>query len=809
MGTISNDLRVAVRSLLRSPGYFLTAVLTLALGMSAATLVFSAINAILLRPIQVRDPAGIVAVSTVGEISFLQQEPLSFADFEEVARHVTAFDGVFGHNRVPTVIGSGVDTRVALGESVTPNYFTVLGLELPHGRGFGVDDPPRDVIVLSHLLWRQRYGSDPQVIGRTIELGGRSRTVIGVAPEGFTGLFRGIAPEFWIPTDEGDADAGSRDNPEWWVHARVRSDAGLEQVRGELQTLAGVLAERNPGSHAGRTFRIERLVDASVHPAVPKALISAGALGVMAVALLLLLVASANVANLVLARATLRQRDIAIRTAIGATRWRIVRAQLAEGAVLAFFSAVIGLLIAQWAGQALRVVTLPVGIGFDLNLSIDWRVFLFATGLILLTTVLFSAGPALRTSAIPAAAVLAQAGRTGAEGASRWRSFFLFAQASVAMLLIVLGGLAVRSLLETTRVDPGFDSDGAIVAAAAPGLVNYERPRALNFMTESAARVRAVPGVDAAGWIHPVPLSLNIRITRLRLPEQEAIALNQLPFVDTAVVWPQAFRALGVPVVDGREFDERDSEGQPGTAMVNRTFAERFWRDRRAIGQRLAVGFPDTAAVEVIGVVEDFKNRTLGDISRPMVFTSGLQDPLGWQGATLIVRQSERTGASMASVVSAIRGVDAAVPLYDVQPLQSRMAGVLLLPRYAAGLFGTIGVFSLGLIAVGLFGIVSFWAHSRTRELGVRIALGSRRAAIVWLVIRQTLTPVVLGAIVGLVVALFVARGLSILLTGVSPQDPLTLALAVLLVGVTAVAAGAWPAWKASRLDPIEALRTD
>ena len=250
-------------------------------------------------------------------------------------------------------------------------------------------------------------------------------------------------------------------------------------------------------------------------------------------------------------------------------------------------------------------------------------------------------------------------------------------------------------------------------------------------------------------------------------------------------------------------------KGRAATAIVNRAFAERFWPGQSALGQRLAVGFPEVIDVQVVGVVEDFKNRTLGDIRRPMVFTSGLQDPLGWQGATLVVRQSDRSGASLASVAAALRDVDAAVPLFDVQSLETRVGGVMLLPRYAAGLFGSIGAFSLLLIAVGLFGIVSFWAQSRTRELGVRIALGSRSDEILWLVIRQTLAPVVVGGVIGLGVALFAARALSILLTGVSPQDPITLIFAVALLGATAIAAGAWPAWKASRLDPIEALRTE
>jgi putative ABC transport system permease protein len=348
-----------------------------------------------------------------------------------------------------------------------------------------------------------------------------------------------------------------------------------------------------------------------------------------------------------------------------------------------------------------------------------------------------------------------------------------------------------------------------IVAAASPGLVEYTRERALNFMGDVATRVRGLPGVQSAGWMHPVPLSLNIRITRLRLPGQEGLTTRELSFVDAAIAWPGVFETLHIPVLEGREFNDRDRAGEMGVALVNEAFVRRYWPGQRPIGQRMAVGFPDTTGVEVVGVVQDFKNRTLGDVSRPMVFTSGLQDPLGWQSATLMIRQVSARPLAMESVVGAIRDVDPTVPVYDVQPLTARMGGVLLLPRYAAALFGGIGSLSLILIAVGLFGTMSFWAHSRTRELGLRLALGSGRSAIIWLVTRQTLVPVGAGAALGLAGAVVGARALAALLYGVSPQDPVTLIAGALVLVVTTIAASALPAWRAARLDPMQALRTE
>lgn len=810
-GRVWTDLRVAVRLLLRAPGFSLTAILTLAAGMSATTLVFTIINAVLLRPLPIDNPDRIVALSTAGEMAFLQQEPLAFGDYADLAREIPAFASVVAHRRGPSVMGAGVESRVALGENVSANYFMTLGLSLPVGRPFTTDDDPDGVVVLSHSVWRQRFGGNPSVVGRPLALGGRSRIVVGVAPEGFTGLFRGIAPEFWTPINELAAlRSDDRTNLQWWVHARLRDRVSVEQAAAQVAGVARTLTERHPDSNAGRTFRVERLTDASVHPAVPKALVRGGALGVLAVALLLLMVASVNVANLVLGRAALRQREIAIRTAIGATRWRIVRQLLTEGVLLASVAAALALLVTQWVGGLLSVVPLPIAITIDLRLTSDWRVFAFTTVVALLTAVLFSVGPALRASSRSVSVALTNDPRTSTSaGSARWRTLLLSAQAGIAMLLLTLGGLALRSLAATTRVDPGFETEHVVVAAASPGLIGYDRMRALNFMAAATEHIRRMPGVESAGWMHPVPLSLNIRITRLRMPGQEGVATRELPFVDTAIAWPGAFESLRIRVIAGREFTERDHAGEIGVALVNESFARRYWPGQRALGQRMAVGFPDTEPVEVVGVVRDFKYRTLGDVARPMVFTSGLQDPLGWQGATLILRPSAAEPLSLDNVLRSLRAVDPAVPVYDVQPLTARIGGVLLLPRYAAAMFGGIGVFSLTLIAVGLFGTVSFWVHSRTRELGMRLALGSGRSAIVWLVTSQTLVPIAIGAILGLAAALLGAGALSVLLYGVSPQDPITLIAALCALIGTALAASALPAWRAARMDPMRALRTE
>lgn len=810
-GSVWADFRIAVRLLLRAPGFSVIGVLTLAAGMSATTLVFTLINAVVLRPLPINQPDRILALSTTGEMAFLQQEPLAFGDYVDLMRGIPAFESMVAHRRAPSVMGTGLDSRVALGENVSANYFGALGVPTAIGRPFTTEDDPDSVVVLSHSVWRQRFGRDPGIIGQRIELGGRSRTIVGVAPEGFTGLYRGIAPEFWTPFDESALlRSDDRSMLQWWVHARLKDGVMMDEAPAQVAGVARALMRSYPASNAGRSFRLERLTEASVHPAVPKQIVSAGAVGLLGVAFLFLIIAVVNVANLVLSRSIVRQREMAIRTAIGATRSRIVRQLLAEGMVLATCAAAMALLFANWAGNVLSVVRLPIAIPIDLHLTPDWRVFTFTTFVALLTAVLFSVGPALRTTRRPVSFALTNDPRTSSSpGGARWRGVLVTAQAAVAMVLLVLGGLALRSLAETARVNPGFETERVIVASASPSLVGYERERAINFMTAAADRIDTLPGVQSVSWMHPMPLSLNIRITRLRLPGQEGVATRELPFIDTAITWPRAFETLRIPVIAGREFTSQDHVGQAGVALVNESFARRYWPGQRALGQRIAVGFPETENLEVVGVVGDFKYRTLGDISRPMVFTSGLQDPLGWQGATLIVQQSPSSTVALDNVVHAMHEVDPSMPVYDVQPLITRMAGVLLLPRYAAALFGGIGLFSVSLIAVGLLGTVSFWVHARTRELGIRLALGSARSTILWLVTSQSVIPVAIGVALGAVVALLISSALSALLYGVSPQDPTTLISAMVVMMATALLASLVPAWRAVRMDPMRALRTE
>ena len=543
-----------------------------------------------------------------------------------------------------------------------------------------------------------------------------------------------------------------------------------------------------------------------------KALARFGAAGVLAVALLLLLVCSVNVAHLVLARAVDGQREVAIRLALGAGRWRIVRPLLAQGILLTGAAAAVALMSTAWVGPMLGEIRLPgVAAAVDLHLAPDWRVFGLTVMVVLGSTMVSSLGPALRVSSgLSIVETLKTDSRASAAGATTWRRLLIAGQAATAVLLLVVGGLALRSLLAVTQVDPGFETRGVAVASVAPALVGRGQDGAYRYLSRAAAAFRELPDVEAAGWIQPVPLSLSVRLARLRLSGHDGAASHELPLVDVGTAGPGAFGALRVPVIEGREFDASDRAGAVEAALVNEAFVRRFWPDRRqAVGRHVGVGSPETRAVEVVGVVGDFKNRTLGDVARPMVFTSILQDPSGWQAPALVMRRSPAGPPRMAHLVDAMRAIAPAVPVYDVQPLAARIGGVLLLPRYAATVLGGTGVLALGLVVLGLYGTVVLSVRLRLRELSVRMALGSSRTAIVRLVLRQALAPVAVGVVLGLVVALGATRVLTALLHGVSPHDPATLAAAALTLLTTSAAAGAGPAWRATRTNLMRSLQAE
>jgi predicted permease len=807
MTELWSDCRVAVRSLSRSPGFSIAAIATLATGLAVCVTVFSIINGLVLRQVPVAAPEQIVAVSSVGEMDMLQQEPVSFPDYADLVREARSFDGVVAHRRTAGTVGTGAEGRVTLGETVTPNYWQVLGLAPVVGRGFVSQDDPGSVVVLSHTLWRQQYGGDATAIGRSLEISGRRRTIVGIAPEGFTGVFRGIAPDFWIPVDSAGLERSElRSDVAWWVHGRLR--AGVEQAAAaaEVEQVGRRIAAAHPADAAGRRLRAVAFADAAVHPAVASGALVAGSAGALVLAGLLLLVACSNVTQLTMARAQGRSQELALRSSLGASRWRIVRLLLLEGVALSLVAGLGALILGAWANSVLSSIKLPIPVRVDLGMRLDPIVLLFLAGTTLVSASIFTIGPALRASRVDVMTVL---NRSGARAGTRSlrRSSALVVQAGFCTLLLILGGLAARSLQRASAIDPGFDIDGMYVATATPTLAAYEPARAHTYFAGATAALQRVPGVESVSWVHPVPLSLNIRITRLRMPQDVGLPVQQLPLVDAAIAWPGYFRTMGIAVQAGREFNDTDVAGGVSAAIVNETFVRRYSPGRNPIGQSIEVGFPVPSPVTIVGIVADIRSRTLGDAARPMVYTTGVQDALGWQTATAVVRLSAAGPNTPRHLTEAIRSIGPTVPVYDVQPLSTRIAGVLILPRYAAAAFGGVGLIALVLVSVGLAGVVAYWAAQRTREIGIRVAMGGQPVQILWLVLRQSLWPALAGVAVGSVLALVAARAMTVLLYGISTADPATYVASGVTVTLAATAAALPSVLRALRLDPAATLR--
>lgn len=802
-----SDCRAALRSLLRSPGFSIAAIATMASGLAVCVTVFSVINGLVLRDVPVADPERLVAVSSVGEIDILLQEPVSFPDYAELVREARSFDGLVAHRRTAGTIGTGADGRVTLGETVTPNYWRVLGVHPYLGRGFSEQDDSGGVVVLSYTLWRQEYGGDMTIVGRPLDISGRRRTIIGIAPEGFTGVFRGIAPDFWIPVDPAALERTElRSDVAWWVHGRLRAGADQATAARDVEQVGRSIAAAYPQDAGGRRLRAVAFADSAVHPAVPSGALAAGSAGALALAGLLLIVACSNVTQLTLARAQGRSQEFALRSSLGASRWGIVRLLLLEGLALSLLAGFVALLIVMWANNVLSSIKLPIPVRVDLGMRLDPMVVLFLAGTTLVSASLFTIAPALRASRVDLMTVLNRSGVRAGTPSLR-RSSALIVQAGFCTVLLILGGLAARSLQHASNIDPGFQIDGMYVATAAPTLAGYQPARAHTYFQGATEALQRVPGVQNVSWVHPVPLSLNMRITRLRLPQGVGLPVQQLPLVDAAIVWPGYFRTMGIQLQAGREFNDTDSPGAVRAAIVNETFVRRYSPDKSPIGQSLEVGFPVPSTVTIVGVVSDIRSRTLGDIARPMVYTAGVQDPLGWQTATAVVRLSAAGANTPQQLTEAMRSIDPTVPVYDVQPLSSRIAAVLILPRYAAAAFGSVGLIALILVSVGLSGVVAYWAAQRAREIGIRVAMGGQPAQIVWLVLRQSLLPAIAGVVVGSTLAVVAARTMTAFLYGISAADPATYLASGLTVAVAATLAALPSAVRALRLDPAATLR--
>lgn len=818
--TFLQDLRYAARMLRKAPGFTLIAVLTLGLGIGANTAIFSFIDAILYKTLPVQSPEQLVDLynfegKNVTDINFM---PLSFPDYQDLRDQNHSFSSVMAYADTLVAIQGAEESRIVGAEAVTENYFETLGVKPFLGRAFDSspkhapgDDPE---VVLSYTIWKRTFAGDPNIIGRTLVINATSMTVVGVAPSDFFGAFRGISPDLWLPLSMDAAlhlndplnDRGSN----WLLSlGRLKPGVTVAQAQAELATIAAQLEKEYPKSNKDRSIRIFPANQVKFQPDLDTT-VSATSYVLLGLVGLVLLIACANLAGMLLARAAGRTKEIAVRMALGAGRFRLIRQMLTESLLLSFLGGLCALLLTVAFNRALtrllESINLPVPIHIALGLDINARVLAYMITMVVGTTLLFGMIPALRASrgAIPSAMNEQGRSSTGSRKKHRTLNVLVVSQIAISLLLLICAGLSFRSLRNAYRVSPGFDPAGVATATFIPSRNGYTRTQIDSFYRQLGDRIRALPGVSSLAFAGSLPLNLMIQVNACAPQGQDSQPVEKWPHLDRSIVGPNYFATMRIPILQGREFSEHDDGSAPPVVIVNEAAAKQFWPGQNPLGQKVRFGGEDKYS-EVVGVARDGKYRTLGEAQRSFVYRALAQG--GNTDWILIVRIAGDPRPVTGEIRAIARKLDSKVPMLHLQTLEERTAVSLLLPRTGAALFGLFGLLGLVLAAVGLYGVIAYTASQRTHEIGIRMALGARPRQILELIIRQGLTLAAFGIAIGLAGAFAATRVLAVILYGVSARDPVTFAGISLVLILIAILACYVPARRAMSVDPMVALR--
>lgn len=795
------DLRFAGRGLLKRPGFTVVAMLTIGLGVGATTAIFSMANTMLLRPLPVSEPDRLVLLNEQRTGSVWTTNGVSGIPYERYEEYAAAtaevFSGVAGEHHRVLSLRMADETAAVGGTLATGNYFVVLGVQPALGRLFdGVDEP---VAVVSDRLWRTRFGADPGVIGRTVYLDSRPYTVTGVLPPSFTGTSSILLADVWVPIRAYPAGAGA--NRAMWVipFARLRPGA----TRAQATALVDVAARRIPPREPQTRVQGVRLDPLTGIPGEGRT-IAFGFLGMLfATALLVLCIASANIAGVLVARGVARRREVAVRLAIGARRGRLVRQLLAENLLLFLLGGAAGVMVAVGGTRLLSSIRVPGEETIAFDFSPDARVLGFALAITAIAGLLFGLLPALQASRPDLVRVLKDGAPGAGRRSNRARNLFVGVQLALSVVLLVIAGLFVRSLQTGLAVEPGSRVDGVLVAAAGLGPHGYDEARGRAYFTELVERVRGLPGVEGAALGQVVLLSGNALGNDVR-PVQEGSPEERTYPVRWNTVDPEYFSTIQVELVAGRGFTAADGPGAPPVTIINETLAARLWPGENPIGRRLRAG-PEE--LEVVGAVRDGRYVTLTEAPIAFAFRPFAQQ---YQPTmNLHVASSGNLTALAARIREEARAVDPNVALERVAPMSS-LVGMSLFPqRFAAWLIGLFGALGLLLAGIGVYGVLAFNVAQRTREFGIRTALGATARDVVRAVVMRGARLAALGTLVGLALAAAVTHLLRGLLYGISPLDPVTFTSVGLLLASVAVCASYFPARRAVRVNPAEALRAE
>ena len=815
MSGILQDIRFGSRQLLKNPSFTALAVVTLALGIGANTAIFSVVNGILLRPLPFKDPDRLVRVwhtppaKSFPGMTFFSVSAANYFDWQR-DNHVFEHMAIYNYRGL-TLIGVAQPLQVDA-SAVSSGFFETLGVTPMLGRIFSPEeDQPghTNVVVLSYRFWQEHLGANPEIVGHNITMDGQNYLVAGVMPESFR------FPEFaqmWTPMGWTDKERAVRGEHHSVVIARLKPGIALSQAQAEMNTISSRLEQLYPADDKGWGALVVPLHKDLVKDIQPALLVLLGAVAFV------LLIACANVANLALARTFNRRKEIAIRTALGAGFARVLRQILTESLILALVGGTLGLIAAPF-GQSLILAFLGNQLPGAITVHLDLKVLAFTACISALTGIFAGVLPALRLAKSDVNQALKQGlGRTDtSSGSHATRRVLVVAEVALSLVLLVGAGLMIRSLQQLQSVAPGFESHGVLTMTAAIARAKFPQPtQFVNFFEQVLQRVRTLPGVEAAGVIDDIPLDQNGSHQPIAIEGQPEVAMADQPEVDVRLISAGYMRAMRIPLLRGRDFGDQDVNGRPASILISESMARRFWPGENPLGKRLTLTFSPEHIREVVGVVGDVKLDGL-DQSRPstalyvpldQVSASG---PDGWNSfpLTLVVRSATAPGSMVSAVTNAIHEIDGTVPVRDIFTMDDVVANSLSQPKFNMLLLGTFAGLALLLAAIGIYSVLSYSVRQRVPEIGIRLALGARMGDVLRMVVVEGIKPTLLGAAIGTVAALGLGRLVASLIFQVRPADPLTFIAVAAVLAVIALLACIVPAYRASKVDPVIALRNE
>ena len=808
MDRIFRDVRFGIRSLAKRPGSTLVALVTLALGIGVNTAIFSAVDSILLRPLPFEEPERLVSIWEQGLKLGIKQNEVAPANFFDLRKQSQAFEGIGAHGpQDMNLTGGDAEPERLNGELVTANVFSILGVEPVLGRTFLPEEDmtgKHRVVVLSERLWQRRFNRDPSIVNRNITLNGESFTVVGVMPRGF--FYPARETELWVPWAMEPEQASGRGDHYLRLVARLRPGITLPQANADVASIGARLSNEYPKTNESLTFIVNSLHQDYAGDLRLPILILFASVG------LVLLIACANVANLLLAQATTRRREIAIRIALGARRWTIVRQLLIESLLLGGAGGLLGLLGAVWGVEALAKL-LPDNLSKLQSVSVDSRVFLFTLGVSVLTALVFGGVPALLAARAKPGETLSDVARDTAGGLSgrHVRRLLVVSEVALAVVLLVGAGLLIRSFQILRQVETGFTTENLLTMKMVLPMPKYRNPEVRRaFYDEVLRRVEELPGVESAGVITFLPLSFNGMNFAFSAEGHASPGDMKLPFALYRAVSPDYFRAMGITLQRGRFFDAHDSGDAQPVILVSRRLAEQTWPNEDAIGKRLKIGPLDSPNpwLTVVGVVGNVRQAGLYGDERMDLYAPYAQERRVFVAPRDLVLRTKGDPASVAGAVrQAVWSVDKDQPISHVRTMDQVFAAAISQERFQALLLGLFAALALVLACIGLYGVISYAVAQRTHEIGVRMALGARPRDVLRLVLRQGMSLTIVGLVLGIAIGSVATRVLSDLLYGVTARDPLTFVGVPILLLLVAFLACYIPARRATRIDPLVALR--